>query len=40
MYMDTTVDSSGVNEVAVEIDGQGVGLFSPGRLVEVLEEPH
>jgi hypothetical protein len=40
MYMDTTEGRSGVNEVAVEIDGQGVGHFSPSRLVEVLEEPH
>jgi len=40
MYMDTSPDGAGVDTVAVEIEGQGVGHFSPGRLVEVLEEPH
>jgi hypothetical protein len=40
MYMDTSPDGAGVDTVAVEVDGQGVGHFPPGRLVEVLEEPH
>jgi len=40
MYMDTTVDDSGINEVAVEIEGQGVGHFPLSALVEVLETPH
>jgi hypothetical protein len=38
-YADTTADQTGVNEIFVEIDGQGVGLFRLDRLVQVREEP-